>query len=307
MDTRLDAQTLGWIGLALLTQSSSYASIAYTLPYFTPGEVAFSRIAIACLFFLALLRIRGKRLPPRHTWPQIALLGVLGLTVYHTCLNVAETRIASGTAAILIALGPAATAAFSAYWLRERLSPRSLLGLVVAMAGVVLVALTSGGGQLSFHPMTALVLVSVVVFAIYCTLQKQLFIAWGTEAVTTGIFIGGALSSLPLALHLPEHLLAAPWQDSAVLLWLGIGPTFLGYLGWNTAIHRASATRVNSFIYFSPPIAVLIGWLWLGEQPEPLTLIGGAITVGGVILANMRKRECSAPVAQEGTTITAKV
>jgi drug/metabolite transporter (DMT)-like permease len=53
---------------------------------------------------------------------------------------------------------------------------------------------------------------------------------------------------------------------------------------------------VTSFIYFSPPIAVLIGWVWLGEQPGWLTLLGGAITVGGVALANARRRAPAAPV-----------
>jgi drug/metabolite transporter (DMT)-like permease len=47
---------------------------------------------------------------------------------------------------------------------------------------------------------------------------------------------------------------------------------------------------VSTFIYFSPPIAVLIGWLWLGERPGVLTLVGGVITVGGVVLANARRR-----------------
>ena len=74
----------------------------------------------------------------------------------------------------------------------------------------------------------------------------------------------------------------------------GIAPTFVGYLAWNAALRQASASQVSSFIYFSPPIAVLIGWLWLGEQPGALTLVGGAITVGGVVLANTRRR--AAPV-----------
>jgi drug/metabolite transporter (DMT)-like permease len=65
---------------------------------------------------------------------------------------------------------------------------------------------------------------------------------------------------------------------------------------WNAALHRASASQVSSFIYFSPPIAVLIGWVWLGERPTLLTLVGGVITVGGVVLANARRR-VPAPVA----------
>ena len=108
--------------------------------------------------------------------------------------------------------------------------------------------------------------------------------------VTAFTFFAGTLGALPFATHLPQALAAAPWSRIGALLWLGFSPTFLGYIAWNIAIHRSSASQVSSFIYFSPPMAVFIGWVWLGERPGVLTLIGGAVTVGGVILANARRR-----------------
>lgn len=296
MDTsqRLDGRTLLYIGFALLTWSSAYAAIAYALASFTPGEVALARLAIGSLCFVLLLKMRKGQLPARRDWPQLALLGVIGLTTYHLCLNYAETRIASGTASILISLAPAATAAVSAVWLRERLSPRTLAGLGVALAGVVLVVLASGK-QVKFEPMAALVLVSVLASAIFFVGQKPLFARNSMLGVTAFTFLAGALGALPFGLGLPRALAAAPWPHVAALLWLGIAPTFIGYLAWNAALRRASASQVSSFIYFSPPIAVLIGWLWLGERPGILTLVGGVITVAGVVLANARRRAAPAP------------
>ena len=291
MDTseRPDGRALGYIGIALLTWSSAYAAIAYALASFTPGEVALARLAIGSLCFALLLLLRRVALPARRDWPQLALLGVIGLTVYHLCLNYAETRIASGTAAILISLVPAATAAVSAVWVRERLSARTLAGLGVALVGVVMVVLASGK-QVKFEPMAALVLVSVLACAVYFVGQKPLFARNSMAGVTAFTFFAGTLGTLPFAWGLWQALLTAPWSHIAALLWLGIAPTFIGYLAWNAALHRVSASRVSSFIYFSPPIAVLIGWLWLGERPGWLTLVGGVITVGGVVLANARRR-----------------
>jgi drug/metabolite transporter (DMT)-like permease len=108
--------------------------------------------------------------------------------------------------------------------------------------------------------------------------------------VTGFTFFVGALASLPFGLHLPQALMHAPASHIGALLWLGIAPTFIGYIAWNAALQRAPASQVSSFIYFSPPIAVLIGWVWLGERPTMLTLLGGVITVGGVVLANARRR-----------------
>ncbi|MFK2902669.1 DMT family transporter [Dyella ginsengisoli] len=286
---RLDARALAYVGIALLTWSSAYASIAYALSAFTPGEVALARLTIASLCFALLLAIKRVPLPPRRDWPQLALLGVIGLTVYHLCLNYAETRIASGTASILISLVPAATAAWSAIWLRERLPARTLVGLGVALLGVVLVVLASGK-TVRFEPMAALVLLSVAASAIYFVGLKPLFARHGTLGVTAFGFFAGTLGTLPFGLQLPHAVAVAPWPAIAALLWLGIAPTFIGYIAWNVAIHRSSASQVSSFIYFSPPIAVLIGWVWLGERPGPLTLVGGVVTVAGVVLANARRR-----------------
>jgi len=287
---RLDGRALSYIGIALLTWSSAYAAIAYALASFTPGEVALARLAIGSLCFAVLMLVRRVPLPARRDWPQLALLGVIGLTVYHLCLNYAETRIASGTAAILISLVPAATAAVSAIWVHERLSARTLLGLGVALVGVVMVVLASGK-QVKFEPMAALVLLSVLASAIYFVGQKPLFARNSMIGVTAFTFFAGTLGTLPFGLWgLPQALVFAPWSHIAALLWLGIAPTFVGYLTWNAALRRASASQVSSFIYFSPPIAVLIGWVWLDERLTALTLVGGVITVAGVVLANMRRR-----------------
>jgi drug/metabolite transporter (DMT)-like permease len=291
MDTveRLDGRALIAIAIALLTWSSAYAAIAYALPAFAPGEVALARLLIGSLCFAVLLRTRRVPLPARRDWPQLALLGVLGLTVYHLCLNYAETRIASGTASILISLVPAATAATSALWLRERLSLRTWIGLAIALVGTVLVVLASGQ-RVEVDPKALLVLVCVAVSAIYFVGQKALFARNSMLGVTAFTFFAGTLAALPFGWHLPQALAVASTPRIAALLWLGIAPTFVGYLAWNVAVHRASASRVSSFIYLSPPIALLIGWLWLHEVPNVLILVGGAITVGGVVLANARRR-----------------
>jgi drug/metabolite transporter (DMT)-like permease len=286
---QLDARAFLYVAIAVLTWSSAYAAIAYGLGGFTPGEVAFARLLLGSICLVLWIRIRRLPLPPLSAWPPLLALGLIGLSVYHLCLNYAETRIPSGTAAIIIALAPASTSAASALWLRERLSARVIVGLAIALVGVMLVVLTSGG-NVSFQPKAALVLVSVLGASIYFTLQKPFSTRYGAEAVTTVTFFGGVLGTLPFALHLPHTLLAAPASRIAALVWLGLAPTFLGYLTWNMALQRASVSKVSSFIYSSTPIALLISWVWLGERPAGVTLVGAVIVVGGVILTNTRGR-----------------
>jgi drug/metabolite transporter (DMT)-like permease len=286
---QLDARALLYVTVAMLTWSSAYAAISYALSAFTPGEVALARLALALLCFLGWLRARNMTLPPLPQWPPLLALGVMGLTIYHLCLNDAETRIASGTAAIILALSPAVTGVASSLWLHEKLPPRMIAGLAVALGGVVLVTLTSGQ-RLSFEPKAALVLVSVVCTSLYFVGQKPFLTRHSAIAVTTVTFMGGVAAAIPFGLSLPHAVMTAPHAKIAALLWLGLAPTFVGYLTWNMAIQRASVSKVTSFIYFSTPIALLISWLWLGERPGPVTLIGAAIVIAGVVLTNTRPR-----------------
>ncbi|WP_329741769.1 DMT family transporter [Dyella sp. A6] len=285
----LDAGALTSIAVALLTWSSAYAAIAYALPSFSPGELALARLSIASLCFAVLLLVRRTPLPAWRDLPKLAVLGVVGLTAYHLCLNTAETQIAGGTAAIIISLVPAATAALSALWLGERLSRRTWLGLGIALAGTVLVVLASGQ-QVKADPRALLVLGCVLASAIYFVGQKPLSARYGSLTVTAFTFFAATLGTVPFGWHLPWALAAAPWSRIGALFWLGVAPSFVGYLAWNTAMHRASASRVSSFIYLSPPIAILIGWLWLHEVPGPGVLLGGVVVIAGVVLANARRR-----------------
>ena len=201
----LDARALSYVAVAVLSWSSAYALIAYALCALTPGELAFGRLRLARSLFLVYLRVRRIALPPRVAWPPLLALGVVGLAVYHRCLNLAETRIASGTAAILIALITGATAAASALWLRERPPARTLGGLALALAGVVLVVWTSGR-SMHFQPRALLVLVSVLAAAVYFTVQKSWTQRHGAEAVTAVTILGGALGAAPFGLDLPHAL-----------------------------------------------------------------------------------------------------
>lgn len=296
---RLDGGALTGIAVALLTWSSAYAAIGYALRSFSPGELALARLLVASLCFAVLLAVRREPLPAWRDWPRLAVLGVVGLTVYNLCLNAAEMRIAGGTAAIIIALVPVTTAALSALWLGERLGLRRWFGLGVALAGTVLVVLADGQ-RVAADPQALLVLLCVLASPVYFVGQQPLQARYGSFTVTAFTFFFAALGALPFGWRLPWALAAAPWPRIGALLWLGIAPSFVGYLAGNIAVHRAGASRVSSFIYLSPPIAIAIGWLWLHQVPAPKVLLGGAVVIAGVVLANARRRSPVPPTPVAG-------
>jgi drug/metabolite transporter (DMT)-like permease len=93
----------------------------------------------------------------------------------------------------------------------------------------------------------------------------------------------GAVVCLPFAPQLARQL--GPAHAEGWLLYLGIGPTALGFISWGFALSRTSAGKLAATTYLVPPISVLLGWLWLGETPASLAYLGGALALAGVALS----------------------
>jgi len=288
-----------WLAIAgvLLLWASAFAGIRAGLRLtpaglpgsdgYGPGELALLRFGTASIV-LALFAVATRmRLPDLADIPKIGLAGFLGITVYHVALNFGEVTVNAGAASMLISAGPVFTALLSVLFLRERLSPLGWTGIFLAFAGVSLIAL-SGGKGLQFSPGALLILLSAAVAAIYSILSKQSLRRYrAIEFTCYSIWAG----TLPMLVFLPSLLrrftVAAPPATFAVI-YLGIFPAAIAYVLWNYALARMPASLLSSFLYLSPVIASLIAWVWLGELPALLTMVGGGIAIVGVILVQTK-------------------
>jgi len=267
----------------LVVWSSAFAAISYGLQAFAPAELALLRFLVASLVFALPVAFGLIKLPPRRDWPAVVVLSLLGMSVYQLSLGYAMTRVPAGSAAVIVSLAPGVTAALAALRLGESLGRRILIGLAVAFAGALLVTLGSGR-TIRFEPMALLVLVSVLVTSIYFVGQKPLLQRTTPLGFTAASIFVGTLGLLPFGLHLPEKLALASTPQIASAIWLGLGPTILGYIAWSFALSRAPVSVVSSFLYGQPLLAGLIAWLWLGQTMGSLAILGGALTLVGVAL-----------------------
>jgi len=288
-----------WLSIAglLLLWASAFAGIRAGMRLspagavgpdgYGPGELALLRFGTASTVLALYALTRRMRLPERSELPLIGLTGFLGISVYHVALNFGEMTVQAGAASLLISAAPVFTALLSVAVLKERLTRIGWLGILLAFAGVALIAL-SGGRGLHFTPGALLILLAATVAAVYSILSKKLLRRHAALEFTCYSIWAG---TLPLLVFLPGLLrrlpVAAPPATFAVI-YLGIFPAAIAYVLWNYALARMPASLLSSFLYLSPVLASLIAWVWLGEIPGLLTLVGGAIAILGVILVQTR-------------------
>jgi drug/metabolite transporter (DMT)-like permease len=158
--------------------------------------------------------------------------------------------------------------------------------MLVALAGAVLVGLSArvGGGVFAL-----VVLGAAVCQGLYHVIVKPLSEAIGAFASAAWSLWLATILVLPALPFLLEQLPSA----SAASLWsivlLGVVPSAIGYAAWSAALTRADIAQTTSALYLVPVVALGVSWLWLGERPAVLAVVGGAMAITGVILVRRGK------------------
>lgn len=284
---RKERGTLVAIAVALLLWAAAFAGIRAGLESYGPGQVALLRFGTASVTLAIYAVFKRMRLPDLRDLPSITLAGLLGITIYHTALNFGEMTVTAGAAALLISSVPIFTALMSAVWLGERLTLWGWIGIVVSFAGVALIAFGEGG-SLRFEPGALLVLCAAVSASIYMIVSKKPLRRYSALEFTTYAIWAGTIPLLIFAPGLVEQVPGATTEATVAVLFIGVFPGAVSYVLWSHALSKMPASLLATFLYFQPVNAIIIAWLWLGEVPAVLAVIGGVISLAGVAIVNTR-------------------
>jgi drug/metabolite transporter (DMT)-like permease len=287
-DAAFERERMLALGAALLTVTlwaSAFVGIRSAGRDLSPGALALGRLLVASVALGALALARREALPSKRDLPGIALFGVLWFGVYSVVLNQAERSVDAGTAAMLVNVGPILIAVLAGIVLHEGF-PRGLLaGCLIAFAGAVVIGMATSEHGLVPSWGAVLCVVAAVAYAGGVITQKPLLARITPLQVTWVGCTAGALACLPFAGSLWHD--ASDARPSAIgwTIYLGIVPTAIGFIAWAYALSRTTAGRMGSTTYLVTPIAILLGWLLLGETPPALALLGGALCLAGAAVA----------------------
>jgi drug/metabolite transporter (DMT)-like permease len=267
--------------------SSAFVGIRFAGRELSPGPLALARLLVGSLVLGAVMRRRGDALPSRRALPGAAACGLLWFGLYTVALNAAERRIDAGTASILVNTAPIFIAVLAGAVLREGF-PRGLLaGCLVSFAGVAVIGLGVSRHGLHASCGVALCVIAALAYAAGVVAQKPALRHGAALPITWAACTVAAAACLPYAPELVRELGHARAGTIAWTLYLGLGPTAVGFATWAYALARTDARRLGAATYLVPPLAVLLGWLLLAERPPLLALPGGLLCLAGVALTRL--------------------
>ena len=258
-----------------------------------PFSLAAARfgIAAALIYAYALVRRAPLRLPQRRDLPVILAMSVTAIAGYNVLFLVGLTLAPASDGAIIVpGMAPVFTMLFAWLALREAIGARGIIGLAIAMAGLLLVVGPAGTADSQRLLGDLLFLLGAIFWGIYSVISKAVTGRFDAINVSLYGFVAGTLLLLPATLldgglgQIAEASLPA----LAGVGYLAAFATVLAFVFLQEAVRRIDVGRASAFALLVPVIGVVSSALLLGEQLGLLTVVGGAIVIVGLWIVQQR-------------------
>ncbi len=291
-------KTILAFAIIYLVWGSTFLAIRIGVREVPPFLLAAMRFLFAGMLLFGWSLARGDRSPNRREWGSVLILAVLIFVMDYGLLFWAEQRVPSGVAAVMMATIPLFTVLSELVILRtQRLSGQMVLALVIGLLGVsALVSHSAPLGGEAIDPAGAIaLLIAAISVAISAALMRKLplpsskIMSSGAQMLAGGVLLAitaAALGEFP-RFH-PSEVSPAAWISLAYLTIAGSIVAFTAYV-W--LLHHESPTRVSTYAYVNPVVAVVLGYFLGGETLGIRTIAGTTFVLMSVILITTMKRE----------------
>lgn len=292
-----------------LVWGSTFLAIRVGVREMPPFLMAAFRFLIAGGLLYAWMRLRGTPSPTPREWRGATLLAVLIFVIDYGLLFWAEQRVPSGVAAVLMASIPAFTALSEILILRtQELTLRLAVALLVGLSGVaVLVShgLSFGDAPVDTAGAVALIVASIS-WSVASALSRKLpqprdkAMSSATQMLAGGILL--TVAAAALGEFRGFHFAAVSRGAWLALLYLVFAGSIVAFTAYVWLIHHESPTKVGTYAYVNPAVAVLLGFFLAGEALGPRTIAGTLLVLASVVVITTTPKKAAAPLQPQGAS-----
>lgn len=278
------------ISITIILWASAFVGIRAAIQDYPPIELATFRYIIASIILLPLAYTRRIQLPKSKDLVTITLIGIFGFTLYNIALNCGEQLVTAASSCFIVNGGNLITAILAAFILKEKVSTVTWFGMGISLLGIGFITWGESGSLIVLNNGTFFIILAAFSQSIYFILQKSLLLQYSSfDLICYSMWIG-TIALLPMSSDLISIIKTSSIQSTLFVIYLGIFPAVVAYFCWSYVLSKLDASNASTFLFLVPIVTLLMGYLWMNEIPSTIAIVGGMITVLGVLLAKYERR-----------------
>lgn len=281
--------------LATFFWGTNFAFSRMVVEEIPPIQLSVMRWTIVSLVFLPFVvkEVKANKAILKANWKVLILLAITGVGGFNTLLYIAIQYTTSINASLVNSISPLLIVVLSVMFLKERIVPWQFVGIVVSLAGV-LVVVTGGSIEailaLQINPGDLIVVTAVVCWSIYSVLMKRFGVDLPKKATFLITIYIAILCLIPFAFlertYQPVELTALSPSLVMTIVYLALFPGFISFICWNEGVMQVGPGKASNYLHLIVLFTTVLAVLFTGESLATTQIIGGILILTGVILAS---------------------
>ena len=283
--------------VAVIVWALAFPFIKIGLEELSFVNLTIMRFFVVCCVFLGFILLQKKRfskLQKKDIFP-IFILGFIGIIVYHLGLNYGEQYISPGAASLIIATIPVQIVILAIIFLKEKITYKKLLGIIISLSGVVIISLwgkMGGSLEVNFIFGAFAVLIAATTGAIYTIVGKKYLERYSGLSLTVYAMLLGSIGLIPTINNsLFDQVSNMSINGWFAVIFLGIFSTVIGYTIWYVALKIKNASEISVYLYAIPVFSTIFSYFMFKQQITLMFILGGSLVIFGVIIVNMKNNK----------------
>jgi drug/metabolite transporter (DMT)-like permease len=273
--------------LMVLTWGSSSVATKVGMGGYDPGQLTLLRFLITSGVMILFAVATRMRLPDRRDVLPLVGLGIIGISIVQFTFTYGMVSVDPGTAMFLVSTVPVMTAVIARFVLGERLTLAGWTGIALTVVGTTVLVLGKGQG-IDYTRGALILLFGAFAEAWYYILQKPFLRRYSGIEVSTWALIAATLPMLVFLPGLGGQISFASAEETGAVVYVALGAGVVGYACMAIVNSRMPASVAAVLMAGLPPVALVVAWIWLGDVPAMVSVLGGALSLVGMLLVTLR-------------------